>query len=277
VRRTERNERADVWDNEQGGNPSLVEERYVLATCRRGIERCLEKEERRHLELKQKVDQYWEFPDPEWREDFSWHRRRMDEAQRRMEALQRLYPKPYFGRLDEITQRGQRTFYVGQLADIVDRLPPDLNDYTNLFLVDWRDPRARGFYFGSSADPVPTEVTLIRRFEFDEGDPPDIVEVHDLHGMDAADPFLARHLARYGAERLRNLVALIRKEQAEVVFIPQQDTLVVVSGPAGTGKTVVALQRASHLMMSLKMAPEDVLFLGPPPRCGITWPCSFRN
>lgn len=64
--------------------------------------------------------------------------------------------------------------------------------------------------------------------------------------------------------RLRGLTALLHQSQADIVFAPLTADRLIVSGPAGTGETVVAVHRVAYLITAAGVQQEEILILGSP-------------
>lgn len=146
------------------------------------------------------------------------------------------------------------------------------DERNEVLVVDWRAPIAAGFYRATAADRL--DVTHRRRFSLDDGrlsayldeqlDDPDAADVPNS-GVAAGIPDPV--LAEIGAERtgaMREIVATIQAEQDVVIRTPA-DSLLIVQGGPGTGKTAVALHRAAYLMFEhrQRLAREGVAVIGP--------------
>lgn len=165
----------------------------------------------------------------------------------------------FFGRIDTTDGPQRERWYIGRRHIEDDRHEP--------VVVDWRAPVAAPFYRATAADPL--GVHLRRRFTLEDGELTAYLDEH-LDDPDAADvagaipdPVLAEiGAARTGA--MREIVATIQAEQDLVIRAPLDQVLIVQGGP-GTGKTAVALHRASYLLFEhrRRLSRDGVLVIGP--------------
>jgi DNA helicase IV len=188
-----------------------------------------------------------------------------DQAMVRLARLQLGAESLVFGRVDHRTtasgEPGER-FYIGRL--------PISDAEQEPVVVDWRAPMAESFYRATGRNPlglerrrhfatdaevllgIDDEVFTVERLERDGGS--------DLVGSGALLAALGR--ARTG--HMRDIVATIQSEQDEIIRSELPGVLVVQGGP-GTGKTAVALHRASYLLYTHRFPLErqGVLVVGP--------------
>ena len=169
-----------------------------------------------------------------------------------------------FGRIDRhrpvgVTE-GER-FYIGRL--------PVSDREQNPIVIDWRAPVAEPFYRATGRNPLGLERR--RHFATEESTLIGIDdEVFDVERLDSNDSTLvgtgallaALGRARSGA--MRDIVATIQAEQDEIIRADMAGILVVQGGP-GTGKTAVALHRASYLLYTHRfpLDRQGVLVVGP--------------
>ncbi len=93
------------------------------------------------------------------------------------------------------------------------------------------------------------------------GEPADPVELGPA-GADALLAALARDPNAGPDAAGPDIVAKIRADQDELIRTPL-DSLLVIEGGPGTGKTVTALQRVAWLLDEGEVSPADVLVVGP--------------
>jgi DNA helicase IV len=163
-----------------------------------------------------------------------------------------------FGRID--VEGARAPLYVGR------RWVHD--DDQDVVVVNWQAPAARPFYTATPIDPQ--RVALRRRFRLERRR---LLEILDeaLGGSagDAPAPLadvLLDELQRSREPRMRDIVATIQADQYGLITRDLEGLLVIQGGP-GTGKTAVALHRASWLLYTFRerLAADGVLVLGPNP------------
>ncbi|HTR32926.1 MAG TPA: hypothetical protein VMH47_03525, partial [Gaiellaceae bacterium] len=162
-----------------------------------------------------------------------------------------------FGRLDIETL--QRPLYVGR------RWVHD--EEQQQLVVNWQAPAARAFYTATPQDPH--GVTLRRRFRTEGRTVVDIAdEALDGSVVDGAavGDFLLEELERNRDEHMRDIVATIQADQYRLIT-HEPDSVLVIQGGPGTGKTAVGLHRASWLIFTLRerLQRRGVLVVGPNP------------
>ncbi|PJJ00090.1 DNA helicase IV [Streptomyces sp. 2333.5] len=136
-------------------------------------------------------------------------------------------------------------------------------------LLDWRSPAAEPFFAATHAHPM--GLASPRRYRWTRGRISDywdeVFTADGLEGHAALDDqsaFIAS-LGGNRSARMRDVLATIQADQDAVIRAGSRGALVVDGGP-GTGKTVVALHRAAHLLYAdprLGHRRGGVLFVGP--------------
>ncbi|MFC9236476.1 RNA polymerase recycling motor ATPase HelR [Streptomyces decoyicus] len=136
-------------------------------------------------------------------------------------------------------------------------------------LLDWRSPAAEPFFAATHAKPM--GMASRRRYRWTRGRISDywdeVFTAGGLEGHAALDDqsaFIAS-LGGNRSARMRDVLATIQADQDAIIRAGSRGALVVDGGP-GTGKTVVALHRAAHLLYSdprLGHRRGGVLFVGP--------------
>ncbi len=188
-----------------------------------------------------------------------------DQALLRLARLQLGAESLVFGRIDHVAgadgEPGEH-FYIGRLpVSDIDQEP---------VVLDWRARMSEPFYRATGLNPlglerrrhfatdaevllgIDDEVFTVERLERDGGS--------DLVGSGA----LLAALGRARSGHMRDIVATIQSEQDEIIRSELAGVLVVQGGP-GTGKTAVALHRASYLLYTHRFPLErqGVLVVGP--------------
>ena len=146
----------------------------------------------------------------------------------------------------------------------------------DVLVVNWQAPAAQPYYDASVSDPC--GVVLKRAFETDRNriiDFDDLVladlldQVRALDGRTPEPSFddaLLRDLDRVRTGEMQDIVKTIQAAQHALIRVPL-DTLLVVQGGPGTGKTAIALHRVSWLLYNYadQLDDGDVLVVGPNP------------
>ncbi|MBQ8468695.1 MAG: AAA family ATPase [Clostridia bacterium] len=144
-----------------------------------------------------------------------------------------------------------------------------LEDGDFFYVYDWRAPICGMFYdyeLGEASyttpngDTIKGKITLKRQYKI-EGDK--IKEVFDTD-MQIIDEILQKMLQDNTSGKMKNIVNTIQKEQNKIIRKNDVDVL-VVTGPAGSGKTSVAMHKIAYLLYSLKdkITNSNILILSP--------------
>jgi DNA helicase IV len=202
--------------------------------------------------------------------------RRMESYQERRIVLHWMQEEPYHGRVDFLPDNDpsatEQTIYVGLTS---------LGELPNLLVYDWRARICRLYYQSRGEGPafyslpngrhVSGNILLRRSYQFHDGiltkiygtpfseevyTDREVAERHDtvdvqIQASDTMDTFLLRILQEHRTSgRMREIVRSIQAEQDTI--IRSDGDVIVVNGPAGSGKTVVALHRAAYLLYHLR-------------------------
>jgi len=198
-------------------------------------------------------------------------------ANRNLQKYTQVAHKPYFARID-FTERRRDTesYYIGKFG---------LNDRSEgeEKVIDWRAPIAELYYSGQQGEVsykapigfVEGELSLKRKFlikdeklenAFDEGINDIILRSSNDETEENAlvDEFLKINLEQSIGSKLKDVVATIQKEQNEIIRA-SKNTVMIIQGSAGSGKTTVALHRLAYLMYkhSENLETQEILVVAP--------------
>lgn len=178
-----------------------------------------------------------------------------------IQEITTLMPAPYFGRIDLREEDSEEDkLYIGRFGVMnKEKFEP--------IIVDWRAPIASTFYNGTLGETtymspdgeVSVNVLLKRQF---------IIKQEKLKGMfdsaiDVKDEILQSVLSKNSSDKLKDIVMTIQREQDEIIRRPR-NSVVVVNGVAGSGKTTIALHRVAYLLYNNREVLKDkMLILGP--------------
>ncbi|ALJ19986.1 RNA polymerase recycling motor ATPase HelR [Microbacterium sp. No. 7] len=136
-------------------------------------------------------------------------------------------------------------------------------------LIDWRAPAAEPYFAATHADP--RGLAARRRYRWTGGRVTDFWDEaftdearRDTAALDDQSAFIAG-LSASRSPRMRDVLSTIQADQHAIVRDGSRGALVIDGGP-GTGKTVVALHRAAHLLYAephLTRGGGGLLFVGP--------------
>lgn len=184
-----------------------------------------------------------------------------DERFQHFRALSDVLRQPFLGRVDwqANSSAKSQTFYVGHAAiDEVD-------------VYDWRDPFVGELFYKLKSTRKRGKVLLKRLFEIDGPEMLTIADEYfvpeagdDLEQEDFTESLLLRALSQCRG-RPGEIVSTFRDDQYRIICEPA-DQLLVVQGPAGSGKSEVALHRVAYLIYQADAggAPmDDILIIGP--------------
>lgn len=181
-------------------------------------------------------------------------------AQGQVARLREMRPRPYFGRFDFIEDGTSvvEKIYVG-LAQLDDA---QIGDY---LVYDWRTPMA-GLYYSHTVGPadftapggyIRGEITRRREYVIEDAR---LKAIYDTAAAEAeiapdevagtTDELLQSLLQRNTSGSMHQIVQSIQAEQNQV--IRSESEVLAVQGPAGSGKTIIALHRAAYLLYQLR-------------------------
>jgi len=170
---------------------------------------------------------------------------------------------PYFARID-FTEVGigleKQKIYIG-----ITSLADQNGDY---FIYDWRAPIS-GMFYDFEVGParyvcldgtIEGHLTLKRQYRINAGKLDFMFE----SSIAIDDEILQEILGHASGSRMKNIVATIQREQNQAIR-DENHTYLLVSGPAGSGKTSVALHRVAWLLYKHKetIRPQNILVISP--------------
>lgn len=162
--------------------------------------------------------------------------------QKVIKRLLKIADSPYFARMDFKTD-DQILVYIG-----INTL---FDDAGKCLIFDWRSPIAGMYYdfepgsasYLSPGGLIAGEITLKRQYKIDSGR---LVYFFDSD-IRIEDQILQDILSRTADGKMKTVVTSIQREQNKVIRDDSHSVL-IVTGPAGSGKTSIALHRAAYLL-----------------------------
>ena len=243
-------------------HPDWENEVNRLDTIRRMIEGELVKKMGSTLEYKEKMrkinKEMWEEvgalsglstldATPTFLQEIGLLKQNMAEAaknSKEVRMLERQYNSPYFARIDfREDNRNIENIYIGIYGFHAGT--------GEIFIYDWRAPISSMFYdfepgralYECPSGSIEGELTLKRQFRIEKSQ---LLLMFDS-ALAIQDNILQDILAQNANNRMKTIVSTIQKEQNRVIRYEGKRVL-VVQGPAGGGKTSIALHRAAYLL-----------------------------
>jgi DNA helicase-2/ATP-dependent DNA helicase PcrA len=176
--------------------------------------------------------------------------------------LKLLKEKLYFGRIDfkEIGCGETESIYIGAST---------LMDDLDILIYDWRSPVSGMFYeyeMGKAEYVCPEgiiegKITLKRQYSISNGK----IKYMFNTDLEIDDDILQESLNNNCDEYMRTIIKSIQKEQNRVIRNKNEDIL-IVQGPAGSGKTSIALHRAAYVLYKYKdrgLKSDNIIIFSP--------------
>lgn len=148
-----------------------------------------------------------------------------------------------------------------------------LNDDKDILVINWKQPAAAKFYQATPEDPqgvvrkreFKTDRNRIKSFR-DQHLAQLAQEIAELDGYLPPSDALLDSLTSARTGEMQDIVGTIQAAQDKILRA-KMDSLLVVQGGPGTGKTAVALHRASWLLYNHPevLPPDELLVVGPNP------------
>jgi DNA helicase II / ATP-dependent DNA helicase PcrA len=186
-------------------------------------------------------------------------------AQQLYTKLRRLNQSTYFGRIDfqESHMSSPETIYLG-----VGSLLDEQED--NFLVYDWRAPISSLYYdygpgpatYETPSGTISGEMELKRQFIIRDG----VIRYMFDTGITIGDEILQQVLGQGADAQMKNIVATIQREQNRIIR-NDGSRMLIVTGPAGSGKTSAALQRVAYLLYKYRhiLSAEQIVLFSPNP------------
>lgn len=152
---------------------------------------------------------------------------------------------PYFARMDFMEEGERKTekFYLG-ISNLI-------NEDFDFLIYDWRAPISSIFYdyeIGSASYECPEgiingKITMKRQYKINNGK----IEYMFDSNIKIDDEVLQDILSKSSDSKMKAIVTTIQREQNKAIRNEKYKNL-IVQGPAGSGKTSVALHRIAYLL-----------------------------
>lgn len=239
----------------------------VLYLLEKEIQKANVKIEENSNDIKNELKFAWDYDNQSDLNDWSENMRRIEvqsivaiNSTDKIRSFTRMIKSAYFARIDFESEGEDIPVYIGIAT---------LDDGTDFYVYDWRSPIASMFYDFEMGDAyyytpdgtkIEGKITLKRQYKI-EGE--NIVQIFDTD-MQVIDDILKQMLSNKASDKMRNIVNTIQKEQNKVIRKNDVD-LLVVQGPAGSGKTSVAMHKIAYLLYaeSKKINNSNILILSP--------------
>ncbi len=183
-----------------------------------------------------------------------------ENANKKVRSYKKMLNNAYFARIDFDDGEEVLPIYIGIAS---------LQSGEDFYVYDWRAPISSMFYNSevgdasytiSTGDKITGKITLKRQYKI-SGD--EIIEIFDTD-MQIIDSVLKNMLSANASNKMKNIVNTIQKEQNSIIRKNDVD-LLIVQGPAGSGKTSIAMHKIAYLLYSErdKINNSNVMILSP--------------
>ncbi|MDB1922061.1 RNA polymerase recycling motor HelD [Clostridium tertium] len=189
-------------------------------------------------------------------------KRRHEFTRKLKEKYEKMLLSPYFARID-FTEEGKELpdkYYIG-ISNLI-------NDDFDFLVYDWRAPISSMFYdyeVGKAGYTCPEgvingDLMLKRQYKVNDGK---LKYMFDSN-LKIDDEILQDILAKSSDSKMKAIVTTIQREQNKIIRNELYKNL-IVQGPAGSGKTSVALHRIAYLLYKHreKIGPQNILIFSP--------------
>lgn len=195
-------------------------------------------------------------------DEFKRLKRKHEFSNSQVMKLERMIRNPYFGRIDflEEGEEGLEKIYIGISG---------LMDEDNNFLVyDWRAPVSSMYYdyeIGKAEYICPSclikgEMRLKRQYKILN----EKIQYMFDSNLKIDDEILQQILSKSADNKMKTIITTIQKEQNKVIR-NEDNKILIVQGPAGSGKTSIALHRIAYLLYKHrdKITSKNILIFSP--------------
>ena len=185
-----------------------------------------------------------------------------ENANRKAKAYTKMLDNTYFARIDfdDDETKDHLQVYIGIST---------LSNSNKIYVFDWRAPISSMFYNNevgkasytiSTGEKITGNITLKRQYKIKDGE---LQEVFDTD-MQILDNVLKEILSSNASNKMKNIVTTIQKEQNEIIRKRGSD-IFVVQGPAGSGKTSIAMHKIAYLLYAErdKIDNSNVMIISP--------------
>lgn len=189
-------------------------------------------------------------------------KRSYDFNKKLQERYEKMIISPYFGRIDfhENGEEEEEKHYIG-ISNLI-------NDNYDIFVYDWRAPVSSMFYdyeigdagYNCPEGEIKGYLSLKRQYKINNGK----IDYMFDSNLKIDDEILQGMLARSTDGRMKDIVTTIQREQNKVIRNEEYKNL-IVQGPAGSGKTSVALHRIAYILYKHreKITCENIIIFSP--------------
>lgn len=191
------------------------------------------------------------------------YQKRNHEITRKLQdKYERILQSPYFGRIDFLENGEEKAekYYIG-ISNLI-------NEDFDFLVYDWRAPASSMFYdyeIGKAGYKCPEgiisgELTLKRQYKINKGS---LQYMFDSN-IKIDDEILQEILGKSADNKMKAIVTTIQREQNRVIRNEEYKNL-IVQGPAGSGKTSIALHRIAYLLYKHreKITPQNIVIFSP--------------
>ena len=181
-------------------------------------------------------------------------------------ALRKMLNSPYFGRIDFVEEEENVDLATEQIYVGISTLRDDKTD--EFLIYDWRAPISSMFYdcglgkasYHCSVGTISGMITLKRQYKIGNG----LMQYMFNADLKIDDEVLQEILGKSVDDKMHTIVNSIQREQNQIIRNGSHRAL-FVEGPAGSGKTSVALHRIAFLLYRDRniINEKNVLILSP--------------